>query len=1214
MTSLTQLVIREAVIDNLDPGLLTFLPQLATLEISDSSLTHLFPLCSVRSLRTLNITGNHLISLDDSGLRCSEGFISQLQSLDISRNFLTEIPIWFDRALPNLEHVDVSSNQIFITEESPFENLIRLAYLDLRNNSFTSFQDRFLRGSSNLHFLALSGNDIPVLSPGLLANLSRLRHLEISDMGLDDKVWMEISELRQLIHLNMSTNALTYINTEIMGQFLRLETCFLDHNRISVLPKAAFEYQLKLSALDLSFNDIPDVPSDAFINQYALKHLYLQHNKIASISYDSLYFLKELLTLDLSQNKVLFFPPKVLIALTKVTHFDASKNNLTYIDSDLFSKTLMISFLNMSHNSLTEIISFNQLTELETIDISYNKLSFINPSFLLDLHHLTTVIISNNEIKSLPIKLFKGCENIRNINISYNLIKLIDEATFSSVSRIQVLDLSHNEITDINTAFSGLKDLQVLDLSYNNIEKVMRGQFPHFIKNLNLRGNRIVSITVHTFKSLNRIQNVDLSENNLTSLSRMEVEIAFNLGYIPTFNLQSNPFMCDCRLGWLKDLSQGKLKDMMTLPDFNLNSGFKCSSPFYNSQQSLQQLSRAEFLCSYTSHCEESCMCCDYACYCKYVCPASCRCFISDDYFPVHLVLCNSASLTTVPAELPEGATDLRLDGNNIPVLHRHVFLALKHVQCLYLNNSHIHAIENNTFKGLKSVRHLYLNNNRLAVIHSVTFQGLDSLEQLFLQKNSIYSFDFQALASPRSLAVVNLQGNALTSAPLDELWRLANTTSPGMKLYFSENPWSCDPDFICKFIYFFQSNSEFVSDVSYIECVHSEIMDKQHHLRSNSFNIVNIQSQFCGVNQSEHENMTSQSSESSAPNNEMYALIAACIIIAFTATLLVVAYINRRLLQVLFFTRFGFRIFGATESSDDNEKLYDAFISYSNKDEEFVVRQLAHRLENGDKKYAICVHYRDFPAGACIIETIVQSVEASKRTILVVSDNFLDSEWCRFEFQTAYQQVFSEPQSNVIVIVLHSLDPEKMDETLKVYMKTWTCLKYDDPWFWEKLMYAMPDIPHKKCAMTTRLPGSRDLECMAQERCLPERHQPHHHQQHQHHHFQSPYGGVQCDILHNYMYEIPGLDSPSVHYHLAHNVCCSTHTNSAYHNSDSSDCTLGYRSGPGRGVCYHYEEVGPGSSSAHSTPQKYLGTPPPVPSIPKEGFVPRQKLMTLKV
>lgn len=1196
LDSLTQLIIRDAAIEDIEEDLLTYIPHLELLEISYSSLTHLFPVCTSEYLRILNISGNHLVSLEDSGLRCSDGSISQLETLDVNCNFLTEIPPWFGQMLPNLYHLGIADNYITQTSDSPFANLQKLTFLDFINNSLTSFHPEFFKGCTNLNLLGLSRNRVSALPHGLVANLSVLQQFEISEMDLDDDIWMELVELRHLIHLNMSSNRLSSINTDVMSQLLRLEYCYLSHNRISSIPRAVFEYQMKLNTLDLAFNEIPEIPSGAFRNQNSLKTLFLRHNKIVTIGFDAFSQLKELLTFDISYNVITSLPSQAFYGLLKVAHLDLSSNNLTHINSDLFSKTLQVTHLNISHNSLTEMAFLSQLQLLEVLDMSYNKILDLHPAFLADLHFLTKLIMSHNELKALPVKMFKGCESLKTIDLSYNSISILDEATFSSATNVKFINLSHNEVTEINNVFSGLKILESLDLSFNNMTKILRGQFPHYIQNINLRGNRITLISAHTFKSLSILKFVDLSENNLSSVHRMEMEIAFNMGFPPKFNIQNNPFTCDCKLGWLKDWSTGKLKDMLTLPNFDIGALLSCRSPFYDFGQYLQKLSREEFLCPYTVHCEESCMCCDYTCYCKYQCPASCQCYIGDDYWHVHHVTCSMANLTTVPAELPEGASDLHLDGNNIQVLRKHVFLALQHVENLYLNSSQIHTIENNTFKGLKSVKRLYLNDNHLTVISSFTFKGLENLEELYLNNNDIQLMDVQALFGPPALGVVSLQGNALTTISFEDLSQFINQTLTGgtkTNLYLSGNPWSCDLDLVCRFLSFMQVSSLFIADISYIECINSGGDQKPVYIQSGSL-LKDMQPELCIINQTDYLNITRQSMEAPSSSTEIYALIAVCVIIVFAVALLIAAYANRNLLQVLCFTRFGFRMFKMAKPTDDSERPYDAFISYSNKDEDFVIRELAPRLENGDKKFKLCVHYRDFPVGACIAETIVRSVEASKRTILVVSDNFLDSEWCRFEFQTAHQQVLSERRNRVILILLHDLDADKLDSTLKVYMRTRTYLKYDDPWFWEKLMFAMPDTHHRKANVSLGLSGPGDPSQPGQGQTTPSR--------------------SCCETIHNDMYEIPVLESPNGHYQLANSISCSTHTNTAYHNSDITDSTSGYHNGSGEGSCSHYEEVGPGSSSAQSTPQKQIGTPPPVPSIPKEGLLPRQKLMTLKV
>jgi protein toll len=74
-----------------------------------------------------------------------------------------------------------------------------------------------------------------------------------------------------------------------------------------------------------------------------------------------------------------------------------------------------------------------------------------------------------------------------------------------------------------------------------------------------------------------------------------------------------------------------------------------------------------------------------------------------------------------------------------------------------------------------------------------------------------------------------------------------------------------------------------------------------------------------------------------------------------------------------------------------------------------------------------------------------------------------------QLEFRTAYQQVLKDKRMRLIIIVKGELPPkDKMDQELQTYLSLNTYLKYDDPFFMERLRYA---LPHKKNVI---VPGSR--------------------------------------------------------------------------------------------------------------------------------------------
>jgi TIR domain-containing protein len=74
----------------------------------------------------------------------------------------------------------------------------------------------------------------------------------------------------------------------------------------------------------------------------------------------------------------------------------------------------------------------------------------------------------------------------------------------------------------------------------------------------------------------------------------------------------------------------------------------------------------------------------------------------------------------------------------------------------------------------------------------------------------------------------------------------------------------------------------------------------------------------------------------------------------------------------------------------------YDVFISYSTRDRHWVRHWLLPRLESAGFK--VCIDSRDFDIGAPSMVNMERAVERSQKTILVLTPNWLESEWTTFE------------------------------------------------------------------------------------------------------------------------------------------------------------------------------------------------------------------------
>ncbi|XP_062573337.1 toll-like receptor Tollo [Saccostrea cucullata] len=207
----------------------------------------------------------------------------------------------------------------------------------------------------------------------------------------------------------------------------------------------------------------------------------------------------------------------------------------------------------------------------------------------------------------------------------------------------------------------------------------------------------------------------------------------------------------------------------------------------------------------------------------------------------------------------------------------------------------------------------------------------------------------------------------------------------------------------------------------------------------------------------SEYPNMTFKSLDAKllCPEISEYPNISFIILIVLAVVALIcIVIMFRREIRMLSYTRLGIRLWRQRRSATIRLKEYDAFISYSTLDESWVLGTLCKRLE----KLRLCLHHKHFVLGACISDNIIESVERSRHTIIVLSENFLQSEWCLLEFRKAFHQTLLERKRHLIVILMNNVKIDTLEPEMKHFLRTHTYLKLNDFLFWDRLIYAVSD------------------------------------------------------------------------------------------------------------------------------------------------------------
>lgn len=195
---------------------------------------------------------------------------------------------------------------------------------------------------------------------------------------------------------------------------------------------------------------------------------------------------------------------------------------------------------------------------------------------------------------------------------------------------------------------------------------------------------------------------------------------------------------------------------------------------------------------------------------------------------------------------------------------------------------------------------------------------------------------------------------------------------------------------------------------------------------------------------------------------------VAPIIILSVTIFILLVVIIVltkfRKEIFILTYTRFHIILPCQPDDVSENKK-YDAFVSYSSNDEEWVsktFKDLECFSSDSYHQFKFCLHHRDFIPGKTIFDNVIDSVESSRHTVIILSRHFLQSHYCMYEFHEAFQQSIIERKRHMVVVLMENIPEEELPTDLKRCLKTFTYIRKDDSIFTDRLIYAMSHKPRR--------------------------------------------------------------------------------------------------------------------------------------------------------
>ncbi|XP_014055552.1 slit homolog 3 protein isoform X1 [Salmo salar] len=376
--------------------------------------------------------------------------------------------------------------------------------------------------------------------------------------------------------------------------------------------------------------------------------------------------------------------------------------------------------------------------------------------------------LDRNNITRITKVDFSGIKNLRVLHLEDNQITVIERGAFQDLKQLERLRLNRNKLQVLpELLFQSTPKLGRLDLSENQIQAVPRKAFRGIttVKNLQLDSNHISCIEDGAFRALRDLEILTLNNNNITLIPLS----SFNhMPKLRTLRLHSNNLHCDCHLSWLSDW----LRQRHGLAPFT-----QCMAPASMRGLNIPDVQKKDFTCTGPAQAEPR-TCVPQAS----VCPISCTC-------NNNIVDCRHKGLTEIPANLPEGIVEIRLEQNLIKNIPAGAFSPYKKLKRIDLSKNQISDIAADAFTGLRSLTSLVLYGNKIAEIPKGLFDGLVSLQLLLLNANKINCLRVNTFQDLQSLNLLSLYDNKLQTISKGLFAPLRSIKT----LHLAQNPFMCD-------------------------------------------------------------------------------------------------------------------------------------------------------------------------------------------------------------------------------------------------------------------------------------------------------------------------------------------------------------------------------------------------------------------------------------
>ncbi|KAB1280541.1 Toll-like receptor 4 [Camelus dromedarius] len=761
------------------------------------------------------------------------------------------------------------------------------------------------------------------------------------------------------------------------------------------------------------------------------------------------------------------------------------------------TKILDLSFNHLNHLGSH---SFSSFPELQVLDLSRCEIQMIDDNAYQGLNHLATLILTGNPIQSLALRAFSGIPSLQKLVAVETNLASLEDFPIGHLKTLKELNVAHNLIHSFKVPkyFSNLPNLEYLDLSNNKIQNIYHGdlqvlhQMPLLNLSLDLSLNPLDFIEPGAFKEI-KLNKLTM-RSNFNSIDAMKTCIQ-GLAGLKINRLVLGEFKNERNLeSFDKSVMEGLCN--LTIEQFRIANIREFPEDVTDSFNCLANVSMISLLSLYLDNLEA----------------------IPEDFRWQHLELVNckfkrfptlklnslkkfvfihnTGMSTFVETELPN-LQFLALKGNDLSFKGccSHTDFGTTKLKYLDLSFNGIITMNSN-FMGLEQLEHLDLQHSALKQANDfsifLSLRNLHYLDISYTQTRIVFHGIFHGLVS---LQTLKMAGNSFQNNLLPDIFtEVTNLTVLDLSKCQLERLSQRAFDPLTKLQVLNMSHNKLLSldvlpyeplrslqilDCSFNRIVASKEQELQHLPRSLAF--LNLtQNDFACVCEHQHflqwlkdqrqllveaEQMVCTQPLDMQDMPVLSFRNATCQISKMTISVSVLTVLLVSVAGVLVYKfYFHLMLLAGCKKYGKGENTYDAFVIYSSQDEDWVRNELVKNLEEGVPPFQLCLHYRDFIPGVAIAANIIQEgFHKSRKVIVVVSQHFIQSRWCIFEYEIAQTWQFLSSRAGIIFIVLQKLEKSLLRQQVELYrlLSRNTYLEWEDTVlgrhiFWRRLRKAL--------------------------------------------------------------------------------------------------------------------------------------------------------------